>query len=146
MREAAAFVESLTQPNDVVAVTDFGVMPFFIDRRTVKTLNDKSNACTLSLLTKHNASFLIVVNELDRGASKQSEALVRARPDIFQQWHAYPTENGVFSSFVYKIDQHRLAVLAASENFSSYCGVKGTVSAFCTPGLENQAEPTRKNP
>ncbi len=137
MRKAVALVESRTGPDEVIAVTDWGVMPFLLDRRTVKTLNDRSNVYTLSLLKTDQARFLIIVAGLGRSKFIQSKELVGLYPEIFQQVNSYPTEDGLFSSSVYEIDQHQLKELAASAHFAAYCGQNRLLSGFCTTAPEN---------
>lgn len=99
----AAYVHERTSPEDVIAVTDWGVLPLALDRRTVSVLNDKDHVATLGRIVEKEATHLVILEGTSAMVNPTLE-MVAALPGVFQRKLAAEPKGTGAKAYVYAID------------------------------------------
>ena len=82
LQEISRFVQSNSSEDTTVAVTDWGILPLFIHRKSYQLLNDKDHLLSLKRILKYKTKLLVILDGSAASAPYARE-MVNAFPDAF---------------------------------------------------------------
>lgn len=111
LSELATFTKNNISTDAVVATTDWGVLPYYLRRRSILVINDKNHLQTIKRMKKYNTTYLAVMDG-NGNFPRTTRNMVSSYPDAFEQIFSRGTTNSNRAVDLYKIDLIRLQILS----------------------------------
>jgi 4-amino-4-deoxy-L-arabinose transferase-like glycosyltransferase len=102
----AQVVHAHSEPGDVIAVTDWGVLPLSLDRATVSVLNDKDRVRSLDRIVDRQATHLVILEGTSAMVDAAKE-MVAELPEVFHPVRVIDPDGPGAGGGVYRIDLQR---------------------------------------
>jgi hypothetical protein len=107
IRRTAAYVAEQVPAETRIAATDWGVLPFSLERRSVQTLNDESHQLTLARMSRYQTRYLVILDGL-AVFPRFARRMIARFPDMFSLvFEARPAGRGPVAS-VYVVDLEKI--------------------------------------
>jgi hypothetical protein len=111
----AHYVESSTDPDTIIATTDWGVLPLYLKRESYQVLNDDDHLMSIARIDKYKPELLVI---LDGTAAfpPYARKMVEDLPEIFTLLQDFnPADEGPGpKGSIYAIDLKRVSELVGS--------------------------------
>jgi hypothetical protein len=101
-------VHRISEADAVIAVTDWGVLPLSLDRKTVSVLNDKDRVGSLGRIVDYGARYLVIL-EGTSAMVGAAEEMVAELPGVFQPELVIDPDGPGAGGGIYRIDLERAA-------------------------------------
>ncbi len=80
--DVKAYLDTHAAPDAMVAVTDWGVMPFLLQRPSIQVLDDPSHVYSLERLVRYRARYLVILDK-EAAFPPYAKAMVKDLPEVF---------------------------------------------------------------
>ena len=82
MAEVKDFLDARLPPGQKVAVTDWGIAPFLLQRPTISVLDDPSHRYSLERLVRYRTPYLVILDK-EAAFPPYAKAMVKDLPEVF---------------------------------------------------------------
>ena len=116
LRSMADHVSRETTEDTVFATTDWGVLPFYLDRVSYQMLNDEDHRLSLQRIRTYDAGALAILEE-GSALAPYAMRMVADHPELFVELAVFEPEGPIGPrGFLYAIDLQRVAAYLDAES------------------------------